>query len=303
MKSGIITTSNIEQKVEEKKFEPAISNKITLLLILIIFFAAFLATDYCASLIAERLEEVLKEIFSLKNRNIGFGRLLIEDLVVDFGLITVVGTAFTKYPHSFFEFNNYRKFKEEYQFWVLIRIFRNIFLTSVVLVLFFGILQGLFWWLPEGVFGAYIEPKYPEYKMDFSIPEPSHWDYIFNSQNKPYVTYAQMFDSYFPWAKKINFSLIFLFFFRANLVIQIFQAIFSKKHLEAWKIFVTSLVFVVVTSLLFIPKVGKKSEVVTSVEIKKISSEVGTKPTPPPKLYIEVFDPATGETTTSEIKN
>lgn len=291
-----LTKSEIKEVVPDSinQEDYAITSRIFLFIIFAIFLGLVFVTDYCADWIAAEIQKILISFTHPKDRMF-LSRFLIQDVVIDICFIGITGTAFAKYSEAMFCFNNYRIKASEDLLWVFLRIIRNCLLTTIIWILFIGILQGLFWWVPKYAVGIYQEYFYPS---EYSIYEN---DYSANLRKpKNFITIDQLFDLYFPWVLSINFSLVCIFFVRIGVFVSITKT-FCRRPLNSFVIFLALLPLIFFASKTFVP--GEQTQDSSNKEIDSSISEKdlpsGSKAKEVPKIHIEVHDSLTGETTTS----
>ena len=284
------------------KVDNSIPSRIFLLSSLVIFVCFTLFSDYLSDFIAYGVKYITINSFNFRELGFirGFSRSFLSEIIIDLGLFTIIGLSFFKYPKAFFSVNFSKQDDSESMWWVFFRVFRNCLLTSIVLMFFVAILQGLLWWLPQFLFGFYAQPHHPEYIMDFTAHEPSQWDHLFKNNKKVHVTFDQVFKMYFPWIASINFSLILLLLVRIGIFVTIIKTFF-RRSLNSFIIFLVLLPIIFFASKIFISEEQiqdlSNQEIEESISKKDLPS--GSKAIEVPKIHIEVYDSQTGETTTS----
>ena len=284
------------------KVDNSIPSRIFLLSFLVIFIVFTLLADYLSDFIASGVKYITINSFNFRELGFvrGFSRSFLSEIIIDLGLFTIIGLSFFKCPKAFFFVNLSKQDGSESMWWVFFRVVRNCLLTSIVLMFFVALLQGLFWWLPQLLFGFYAQPHHPEYIMDFAVHEPSQWDHLFKNNKRIHITFDAVFKMYFPWVSSINFSLIFLLLVRIGIFITIIKTFF-RKSINSFVIFLALLPLIFFASKIFVPEEQiqdlSNQEIEESISKKDLPS--GSKAKEVPKIHIEVYDSQTGETTTS----
>jgi hypothetical protein len=245
----------------------------------IIYITSIFLVDYFADSLAFEMRGVVMNFFNGNKDAFAVKRFLLWDIGVELGFFTIVCTAFVKYPRAFFFFND--PSSKESLSKSLALVLRNCVLTSLVLILFFALFQGLLFWIPRYAVGIYVELSHPEIWKNISDKEPQY-------------------DYFGHWLKLINFSLIFILFIRAKILTTLVQrAMISAGRTKLHP----ALIFAVLFSLLLCISTliqFRQYQEANEVGLKTEKSEeeilpIKTEDIEPNRAHITVYDPSTGK--------
>lgn len=256
-----------------------LSPKSYLILCVIIYTSSIFLVDHFADSLAFEMRSVVMNFFSGNKDSFAIKRFLLWDVGVELGFFTIVCTAFVKYPRAFFFFND--PSSKESLSKSLVLVIRNCVLTSLVLILFFALFQGLLFWVPRYAAMMYVELSHPEIWKNISDKQPQY-------------------DYFGHWLKLINFSLIFIFFIRAKILTTLAQKVLissgrTKLH--------PVLIFAVLFSLLFcVSTLIEFQQYKEGNEVGLKTEKIDEKPLPaknqdlePNRARVTVYDPSTGK--------
>jgi hypothetical protein len=227
-------------------------------------------------------------------------RFVLWDVIIDLGLFTIIGTSFAKYPKAFSVFNGFKQEADKSSWRPFLRVIRNCILTSFVLILLFGIIQGFLFWLPHNAVGIYLTLYHP----DIDLVRHYH----------PQIAY----DYFGLGLKLINFSLVFVFLFRIGIIIKIIQELLRSnnrsKPVNSLLIFIALIPFIFCAARFSQPRQYQKESLSDStisksldkqddedvLELKRIEDDEPKILSEAPRAHITIHDSSTGETTTND---
>lgn len=294
-----------KKKLRSVDREMFVDSKAYLVACLIIYLLSLFIVDHFGDSLSFKIRDLLMNLF---NRDQGFfvvKRLFIWDILVGVIFCGIVVPSAMYLSPSFIFFNGIVHSHEENLWISFLRVFRNCLLTSLILIAFFAIVQGLLWWVPDIIVGIYLQEYYPEMRV----------------RKEDQIIYEHL--GYFGlWLKSINFSLIFLSLIRIGILFRIIKnLIHFKKKYKAINFFA---LLAVLFSLIFcaakyiesqqyqgttkMKYQDDKSDVQKWVPFqkrddKKVNNGVAVDDDviqELPRARITVYDPVTGETTTNE---
>lgn len=281
-------------------------SKSFLVLCLAFYIASIFLVDYFGDSLAFQIREAAENFF---NRDKGFHvvkRFFLWDVAVEIGFFTIVCTAFARYPRSFFFFNGFDSPGRESSNLLFLKVLRNCFLTSLVLIILLGIIQGFLFWMPKYAVGIYLELTHPE--LGLQGHKQPQYEYLGHG------------------LKLINFSLIFVALIRIRIFTTLAHSIFfagkRSKPIHSFIIFFATFLLIFCAARFSQPQKYqlveeiKSQDAETSTDVilfqKKedragaesaddriITEEESKLIQEAPRAHITVHDNSTGETTTN----
>lgn len=191
-----------------------------LLTFLVMYIGYTIIADYGANILGVKIDQMTSDL--VRSGTLGFvvNRILLWEIIIQIGFFGIIVGAFARFPHLFFKFNGYEKYEGENPWIIIFRAIGACIVTSFVLMLLFGMIQGFApgVYSPDYLLRIFLNYKFDEATILNGNPASSQWirDELYDP-NKLFVTSHQVFDYYLGWTRAINFSLIFLFIIRIGI--------------------------------------------------------------------------------------
>lgn len=222
---------------------------------LLMYVASIYLCDVAADYVAYYVEGALRDLFyppSWRDHTFGWVTLVRRVLfgeLLPFFLFFLLPTFFFK-PDTLFFYAGFRKFHDEYLLLSFTRVVRDIFISSIIIILLMGCLQGFFFWINWG-YGLYLELVHPE------ILAPARND----------AETLEIINQQLAWLKHFNLSILFISLIRSGILVTIIRGLLyndkrarlvpAKKIIPFIAVALAAAVMLIPQKITYVPKPPK----------------------------------------------
>ncbi len=198
-----------------------VKSKLYLSAALALYVVSIYLCDITADYIAYYIEGSLRDLFYVPGwKDLPFGfvglvrRFVLGELLPI--LFFIIIPWFFISPTILFCYGGFKKFHDEFLAYSFLRVVRDVFISSIIIILFLGCLQGFFFWT-KWIYGLFLNLVFPE---------------IFAHAKNDAET-LKIINQQLSWLRPFNISILTTLLIRSGILVTIIQGlIYHDKRLR-----------------------------------------------------------------------